>query len=244
MATKKQIEANRRNSKKSTGPKTDEGKAKSAQNAVKHGLTSRNVLLPDEDRVAYMEFLADTMAELDPMGNMETLLARRACDVMWRLDRCGSIEAQLLVRAQVKLEAYGLGRDGTGEADWGAAFAGEQALTRLYRYESALQRNLDRTLKQLRQMQDRRRTAERLREAAITPADAEVWQQAAERTLQRQSQAHGVQAPEACAGVSGFYGGAALGDLVHDDINPAVVPPHAGGGIHMVRRAVAGPTRG
>ncbi|HEX9841636.1 MAG TPA: hypothetical protein VGC20_02755 [bacterium] len=46
MASKKQIAANRRNAKKSTGPRPPEGKAASAQNAVKHGLLSRTPLLP------------------------------------------------------------------------------------------------------------------------------------------------------------------------------------------------------
>ncbi len=164
MASKKQIEANRRNSKRSTVPKTPEGKARSAQNAIKHGLTSRRVLLPDEDQDAYMEYLMATMAELEPLGNLETLLARRSCDVMWRLNRCAGIEVQLLVRSQGQERRAALGLETEpvelGEANWGAAFAGEQALTRLQRYESALQRNLDRTLKQLRQMQALRKEAE------------------------------------------------------------------------------------
>ena len=57
MASKKQIEANRRNAKKSTGPKTEEGKAKSSTNARKHGLTSRQVWLSDEDEERFRVFV-------------------------------------------------------------------------------------------------------------------------------------------------------------------------------------------
>ena len=63
MATKKQIKANRRNSKKSAGPKTPEGKAAVAQNASKHGLTSRNLVLSDEDAGAFMELRVELSLE-------------------------------------------------------------------------------------------------------------------------------------------------------------------------------------
>ena len=51
MATAAQIEANRRNAQKSTGPKTDEGKDRVRRNAVKHGMTARTIMpvLPQED---------------------------------------------------------------------------------------------------------------------------------------------------------------------------------------------------
>src|SRR6476619_5991854 len=55
MATQKQIEANRRNAQKSTGPKTEEGKTKSKFNAMKHGMTAEVAVLPHEDKTSYEE---------------------------------------------------------------------------------------------------------------------------------------------------------------------------------------------
>ena len=49
MATKAQIKANRENAKKSTGPRTEEGKARVSLNALKHGLLARDAVLPSED---------------------------------------------------------------------------------------------------------------------------------------------------------------------------------------------------
>lgn len=55
MGTPSQNEANRRNGRLSNGRKTPEGKAASAKNAIKHGLLSREVLLPDEDAGAFAQ---------------------------------------------------------------------------------------------------------------------------------------------------------------------------------------------
>ena len=49
MTTNAQIKANRNNARKSTGPRTDEGKTRSAKNALKHGLLGRDTVLPGED---------------------------------------------------------------------------------------------------------------------------------------------------------------------------------------------------
>ena len=53
MATEKQKKANRENAKKSTGPRTEEGKARSSQNGIKHGLLARDAVMADEDPAEY-----------------------------------------------------------------------------------------------------------------------------------------------------------------------------------------------
>jgi hypothetical protein len=89
----RRIEANRRNAQRSTGPKTAEGKARAAQNAVAHGLLSRETLLPDEDPQT-LETLAEAMrAELAPEGPQEQLLVEMMVRALWRLRRLGRVEA-------------------------------------------------------------------------------------------------------------------------------------------------------
>ena len=59
MATQSQIEANRRNAQKSTGPRSEEGKQTSARNATKFGLFSRHVLLPGDDEAEFEPALSE-----------------------------------------------------------------------------------------------------------------------------------------------------------------------------------------
>ena len=61
-----QIEANRRNAQQSTGPRTEIGKKTSSLNALRHGLTSRIVVLPTEDLAAYQKFSAEFLVDLAP----------------------------------------------------------------------------------------------------------------------------------------------------------------------------------
>jgi hypothetical protein len=93
MTSEKKAEANRRNALKSTGPKTPEGKAAVRHNALKHGLLSREVLLPGEDEEALRELGERLRAELRPVGELEDLLVDRITAAYWRLRRLGRVEA-------------------------------------------------------------------------------------------------------------------------------------------------------
>src|SRR5207247_2221913 len=69
MISQKKLEANRRNAQKSTGPKTEEGKAKSSQNGLTHGLTSRKCpILPGENEEEYRELQDALTRDLRPRG--------------------------------------------------------------------------------------------------------------------------------------------------------------------------------
>jgi hypothetical protein len=77
MTSARKSEANRRNALKSTGPKTPEGKAAVRLNALKHGLLSREVVLPGGDEDALRELAESLRAELQPVGELENLLVDR-----------------------------------------------------------------------------------------------------------------------------------------------------------------------
>jgi hypothetical protein len=70
-------EASRKNGAKSPGPRTAEGRARSSQNALKHGMRAeKHVLLPDEDAAEFAALEAALVAELAPVGALQTVLAR------------------------------------------------------------------------------------------------------------------------------------------------------------------------
>ena len=93
MTSDKKAQANRRNALKSTGPKTPEGKAAVRLNALKHGLLSQEILLPGEDEEALRELGQNLKAELQPVGELESLLVDRIIASYWRLRRLGRVEA-------------------------------------------------------------------------------------------------------------------------------------------------------
>lgn len=92
MATRKQIEANRLNAQKSTGPKTPEGKRRSAMNALKHGLRSKLVVIPGEDPRDYETLRDRVIDDLQPDGAVQEILARQLIDDEWRLLRIKRLE--------------------------------------------------------------------------------------------------------------------------------------------------------
>ena len=86
MTTEKQIAANRINGLKG-GVKTEEGKAVSRLNAVTHGILSSEALLPGENEELLAELRESYMAELHPVGELETMLVETIITDTWRLKR-------------------------------------------------------------------------------------------------------------------------------------------------------------
>jgi hypothetical protein len=151
MTSNKKAEANRRNALKSTGPKTSEGKDVVRHNALKHGLLSREVLLPGEDGDALRELAEGLRAELQPMGELENLLVDRITSLLWRLRRLGRVEAGIFVE-----ESYGSVRV-SDASTLGLAFVrdgnGANAFSKLSRYETTIERGLYKALHELQRLQ-------------------------------------------------------------------------------------------
>jgi hypothetical protein len=95
MTSIKQIEANRRNSLQSTGPKTKAGKRASRCNAVRHGLTAETVISALEDGEDYKAFEAAVTADYDAQSAVERELVLRLASLLWRLRRATTIETGL-----------------------------------------------------------------------------------------------------------------------------------------------------
>jgi hypothetical protein len=147
------LAANRANAKKSTGPRTKEGKQRSSLNATRHGILAQVIHLPKEDMAAYNKFTADYVASLAPLGTVEIQLAHACADIQFRLHRMAAAEHNLF--------ALGHEENGdnwnTGHPESHAAFTFADTLRRskdpiatITLYEQRLSRRLLQTLKQLR----------------------------------------------------------------------------------------------
>jgi hypothetical protein len=95
MISYRQIEANRRNALKSTGPRTEAGKQASRCNAVRHGLTAETVITTLEDAEDYKAFEAAITADYDAQSAVERELVLRLASLLWRLRRATAMETGL-----------------------------------------------------------------------------------------------------------------------------------------------------
>jgi hypothetical protein len=191
MTSFRQIEANRRNAFKSTGPKTEAGKQVSRYNAVRHGLTAETVVCALEDAEDYRAFEAAVTADYDAQSAVERELVLRLASLLWRLRRATTIETGLFEIQAEHLRDYRqshqllpdsldvvqtlLGRSETSRVvkSGGPAIEFAQcflrlahlptsALDRLSRYEATLWRQFGRIMFALDGL-DRRKPQERMR---------------------------------------------------------------------------------
>ena len=152
MISEKQLEANRRNALHSTGPKTEGGKAQSSRNNLRHGLTGQINILPTEDRQAHDEFCNRLIDSLKPETPMEHQLAQSVAEDSWRFNRVRAIENNM----------FALGHEGERReihvalADAKTFQAQAHQFQLLTVYEQRINRNLQRNLKQLQDLQAER----------------------------------------------------------------------------------------
>jgi hypothetical protein len=95
MTTLRQIDANRRNARSSTGPVTEDGKKRSRRNALRHGLTAETVIDALEDADDYAAFEMAIKVDYDPQTTAERELVLRLANLLWRLRRASAIESGL-----------------------------------------------------------------------------------------------------------------------------------------------------
>ena len=183
MASMAQIQANRSNAQKSTGPRTAEGKERASQNAVKHGLLAQEAVIVGEDPAEFEMYRQGMLQTLVPIGPVEVMLAERVVGLSWRLRRAERLQniafaaldegepTELLeARLQEWKQLKGSERDRTvcGVLDENAAlakavvedFAGARVMDRMLMYERRIESSLYRTMAELRKEREARKTAE------------------------------------------------------------------------------------
>jgi hypothetical protein len=113
MSSLRQIEANRRNARLSTGPVTEEGKAKSRLNSLRHGLAAETVIVALEDADDYAAFEMAVTCDFDAQSAVERELVLRLASLLWRLRRVTAIEAGLF-KEQARQLLQSTGRPNLG----------------------------------------------------------------------------------------------------------------------------------
>jgi len=151
MATIKQIEANRLNAQKSTGPKTPAGKARSSRNAFIHGLSSQRPTVTIENSAEFNAFANKFMDQYEPLDPSEIFLVRRIACMAWRIQRAQCYETLVLDNLCCSIPED----DTRTDQDVFSQlllddFRNHQTLAKLQRYETQLERSILRCMKELR----------------------------------------------------------------------------------------------
>jgi hypothetical protein len=156
------VQANRKNAARSTGPKTEEGKERSRQNSLKHGLTGAGVVLIEADAAEVERRTLKFADELMALGEVGQALVRRAALNSVRMERGADQQAASLTQRVRQAEADFVAPEGVDEAEAAqlraeavriAMFDPSKEATLARQYEAASERGFYRAIKQLRQME-------------------------------------------------------------------------------------------
>ena len=157
MTSDLQIEANRRNARLSTGPRTERGRRISSMNALRHGLTAQHVTVFDETEEDFRRFHRELMRVLRPEGAMEAQLSERVVICGWRLRRVYRIETGMFSKARKSWAPGGPTITQDIDTVYTRLSSQRDDLAKLSRYEASIERSLRRALLDLERRQARRR---------------------------------------------------------------------------------------
>lgn len=96
MPSSRQLAANRKNARRGAGPKTPQGKAHSSRNACKHGLLSRDTVLPQENPREFNALLDSFRISFRPTDDFQEVLVAQMATAEWRRRRVTRIEKGLI----------------------------------------------------------------------------------------------------------------------------------------------------
>ena len=233
MATIRQMVANRANALRSTGPRTEDGKARSSLNATRHGLTGQVLVLTEEDGDAYRAHREAFFTDYRPQSPVERQWVQQMADIRWRLARIVAVENNLFSLTGHQSE-FDTGNEqidrALGQAD--ALATQVQSLATLSIYEQRLTRQYEKAQEQWKEARWRRicREGEMEREAeAQAAAEAEAVGNAAQDQgpTVAAAPAQPVQ-PEAVSPEIGFVSSSAP--------DPSEIPPKTPGPVRIWTR--------
>jgi hypothetical protein len=152
MATIQQIQANRLNAQKSTGPRSPEGKAVSRFNAAKTGIDAKSQIIPGEDPVELQDLIEEYRERWQPSTPEQRLLVDILVQDEWLLRRFRRIDAEIF-ECEIQ-DAWTPKKD----CPAGQAFGrGADTFSRLQRRIDSTERSYHRALKELQRLESERR---------------------------------------------------------------------------------------
>ena len=183
MATTAQTNANRENAKKSTGPRTPQGKVISSRNSLVHGMTSGKFLPPGADPQEFFQLLDQFRARFQPFDEVEDALVERLVAAEFKMRSVRYLDAGLFhYQAETNPMPEQFNKAGrSNPLAW--AFHGDSAyynsFSKLMRYEGSLQREFSRALRDLSMLQADRRARQAEADAAAETESRQPYSPAA-----------------------------------------------------------------
>jgi len=172
MTSEKQIEANRRNALKSTGPKTYDGKARSSMNSLQHGLTAAQAVLPHENADDYEKLREGMLESYAPENPAEQSIVEELVNACWRLMRLHRVETRYWDNLG---GSYNRGDEGIAEA---LLQTPDRQMRNFFRYYAQVEHSYYRALAAANQIKRERRDRKPLKALAATADNGFVSQTA------------------------------------------------------------------